>query len=577
MITRKLGKLVRGKATPFQIVSASLLGALIGGAPGFLQAPLWGLLLFFALLVINANLFVAAASFLLVKLLTLLLLPVYFHVGAWLLEGPLNGLVAAVANAPVAAWFGWEYYATVPALLGSLVFGLALGAGLTRGLRALRRKLGAMEAGSERYQRFTAKKWVKALAWVFFGGLKGKGDWAELAENKRGRPVRLTGLAAVAGLAVLLAVGLQFLDTTIVTAALRERLERANGATVDIDGVEIDAAENRVTVRGLAMADPAELGQNRFAADALVADVSGMDLLARKWVVDRIEAKNAATSAPRRVPGRRVGKPPAEAPPDEPPPDDVKSVDDYLEQGAVWRERLETLQRVYDMISGRGGKKADKRKGESTWRERLERQAAMRGYWQVKSDSVLRDRPRLVVRELAAENIEVGGSDARFDLVGANISTQPGLLPGERGRIELAGSDGAFRLGMTLPNAADPATTGLKLRYEDIPVDRLAAQTGGRMPLSGGRMTVSGEGSIVAGNLRLPVEALLHDTTLAMGGKSVPLDGVAVPVEVTGTLGAPRLDFPDDFFQSALKGAAVDAGKKKVQEKVKGFLKGLGE
>ena len=39
MITRKLGALMRGKATPFQIVAGCVLGAMLGFAPEVRQAP----------------------------------------------------------------------------------------------------------------------------------------------------------------------------------------------------------------------------------------------------------------------------------------------------------------------------------------------------------------------------------------------------------------------------------------------------------------------------------------------------------------------------------------------------------
>ena len=39
MITRKLGAVLRGQATPFQLFAACVLGAMLGFAPGFALAP----------------------------------------------------------------------------------------------------------------------------------------------------------------------------------------------------------------------------------------------------------------------------------------------------------------------------------------------------------------------------------------------------------------------------------------------------------------------------------------------------------------------------------------------------------
>ena len=56
MITKKIGKLLRGKATPAQMMLACLLGAVLGFAPGFGQAPGLMVILVLALIVFNANL-----------------------------------------------------------------------------------------------------------------------------------------------------------------------------------------------------------------------------------------------------------------------------------------------------------------------------------------------------------------------------------------------------------------------------------------------------------------------------------------------------------------------------------------
>ena len=95
MITRKLGSLLRGKATPFQVAAACVLGALLGFAPGILQGPALVLLLVAALLVVNANLGLALLVAGGARLLALLLAPVSFSIGRFLLEGPTEGLVFA--------------------------------------------------------------------------------------------------------------------------------------------------------------------------------------------------------------------------------------------------------------------------------------------------------------------------------------------------------------------------------------------------------------------------------------------------------------------------------------------------
>src|SRR5688572_11570088 len=109
--TRKIGKILRGKATPLQVILASLLGGMLGFVPGFflpgdlgggfLQAPGLLLTLLFLALILNANLGVFGLVTLVAKLLSLALLPASFEVGRALLDGPTRGLFQAIVNAPV--------------------------------------------------------------------------------------------------------------------------------------------------------------------------------------------------------------------------------------------------------------------------------------------------------------------------------------------------------------------------------------------------------------------------------------------------------------------------------------------
>ena len=131
-ITRKIGALIRGNATPFQIYAACLLGALLGFLPGFDQAPALIIGWTFLLLVLNANLFLAGLVTLLGKLVFLLALPAIFQVGRLLLEGPLQGLFRALVNAPVTAFTGFDFYAVAGGQVVAIPFALLLGFFLSR-------------------------------------------------------------------------------------------------------------------------------------------------------------------------------------------------------------------------------------------------------------------------------------------------------------------------------------------------------------------------------------------------------------------------------------------------------------
>ena len=116
LITRKIGSVLRGNATPFQVMLATTLGGLLGFIPGFflpgdlgggfLQAPGLILALLCTVLVLNANLGVFGLATLVGKLLSILLLPLSYRLGVFLLDGPLQGVFRTLINGKVTAWFG---------------------------------------------------------------------------------------------------------------------------------------------------------------------------------------------------------------------------------------------------------------------------------------------------------------------------------------------------------------------------------------------------------------------------------------------------------------------------------------
>ena len=199
-ILRKIGKFIRGDATPFQIMSACLLGGVLGFMPGARQAP--GLIAFltFLLVIVNANLFLAGIVLLAGRLFALLLMPLSFYAGRMLIDGPTEGIFTALINAPLTAWFGFENYVATGSLLTGALFGMVCGFSTITLISSFRRRMAALEEHSETYKTFISKPFVRVLIFVFMGGVKGKKDWSEILEKRIGNPIRPLGAVLVATL-----------------------------------------------------------------------------------------------------------------------------------------------------------------------------------------------------------------------------------------------------------------------------------------------------------------------------------------------------------------------------------------
>ena len=147
---------------------------------------------------------------------------------------------------------------------------------------------------------------------------------------------------------VILLVAVSMLFTgPIVTAALRQGLERANGATVDIDTANMDFDSGRLTVNGLAICDPNALDTNLLAAAKLEADISNTDLLRKRITLDRVVLIDAVHGAKRVVPGRIVGPLPRPSDAGE-TKEGEKTLGDYLENAERWKQRLAQAKRWLD-------------------------------------------------------------------------------------------------------------------------------------------------------------------------------------------------------------------------------------
>ncbi len=574
MIQRKIGAILRGKATPFQIVSACVLGAALGFAPPFAQAPALGVLLVGLLLVVNANLglalLVAAGS----RLLSLALLPISFELGRLLIEGPLGGLVHTIANAPFFAWCGLQYYAVLGGELIAVVLGCGTGLLAAFSVASYRRRMLAAEAHPAKWKELLAKPWARFMIWLFFGG-KGKIGWDQKLQKKIGNPVRVTGAVVL----VLAGVGAYLGQNTIAGPLakhyLKGSLESSNGATADVGSVELDLAAGRFVVTELALADPKALETNAFEAARLEADLDQADLLRGRMHLSRVVVSEAKSGAQRATPGERYTppKPEVSAPQDESSDPSVIDLESIVKEYETWKGRLATAQDWLERLSGDGDEAAaDGAARDETLAERLEREARERGWLAIEAEGVREDAPALRLSELVLEGFSFELFPGQvFDGQGQELSTAPGLVDAAP-KVALTSRDGSIAFSLDLaPISRGGGEGGLAFAWKGLSVDACMAQLnlGGTSPLRGGTLDLVLDGAWADGKigvLDLPLRVRLHDTVLALEGyDELPLDQLELGIGIQGSLGSPRFRFE----RSELVDALVAAGKKEFANQVK--------
>jgi uncharacterized protein (TIGR03546 family) len=554
---------------------------MIGFVPGLAQGG--GLLFALALLLIllNANLGVAALVGAGAKLVALALTPVSFMVGRALLDGPTQPLFAWAINAPVLALFGLDYYVTTGGAAIGLVLGLGVGFGLVAVVKGFRRKMASLEENSEAYKRYAGKWWVRVLAFLFIGGGPGKVSYSQMLDKRIGNPVRPLGLALVVLVVALLWIVQAFASGPILTAALVSGLEQANGATVDLSNADMDLKGGRLTITGLAMADPNNLATDIFRAASLEADISGADLLRRRVGMDTVVVKEASSGAQRTVPGRLIGPPPepAPAPTGE---GDEKTIDDYIKQAKEWKERLAQVRKWLEEMSGGEAPAGTPEEQRETLRERLEREVREKGYRNVRAEHLIEGAPTFLIRDFVAEGVTAAQLEGEvLDIHGTNLSTQPQLVEGTA-KIEVRSRSGRLEADVALgTGAAAGSETGLHFAYTGLSADMIgsALAVAGQAPMQGGTVDVELTGKWDKGRvgyIHMPLDVTLRDTTLSVpgvaGAGSAKVKEFTLPIGLRGPIDNPRIMVDDKRLADALvqagAGQLVEKGKQEAEKAI---------
>jgi len=569
LFLRNLGQLLRGKTNPFQIIAGCVLGAWLGFMPGFAHAPGLVVVLSLALILINANLFLAALIGLAARAASLLLMPVSFHTGRALLDGPTEGLFRQVVNAPGFALFGFESYVATGGLVIGGLFGLVAGGLIVRGIQTFRRKMAALDQGSPRFHELTQKPLARYAAFVFAGGgLKNPDYAALLAQPRIGNPIRPLGAVLVVLTLVLAAVTYQFFAAEIITAQLRSGLELVNGATVDLESAELDLKSGRMALRGVAAADPNALGTDLLRVTLIEADVSGVNLLRKRLQLDRVVVSGATSGEARRVPGLRLASASDPTKPIQWP--DAKTIEDYWKNAQVWRARLAQAKQWLDKLSGPAGPTDA---ADETLEQRLRRLAAEQGYASVKATHLIAGAPTLLITELRAAGVTISQLPGeKLEITARNLSTQPALA---EGAPELSITSASDRLGFTARFSGLSTAGGeniLAFHYRALPVDRVMQdlKVSGGTVLTGGTIDLAATGRYLSagGAIDLPLRATLRDTTLNLGGRATKVSSFTLPIGLTGSLANPRIKVDAKSLGDLAVKAGTDALKEKAAEKL---------
>jgi len=589
LLTRKIGSILRGKATPLQVLLATTLGGLLGFVPGFFlpgdlgggftQAPGLILVLLCLVLVLNANLAVFGLTTLVAKLLSYVLLPVSYWLGKVLID-TMTGLYRWLVNAPVTAWFGLDHYATAGGLVLGLGFGVLSGVLLNRSIRAIRARMANVEENSASYQKYAQKRWVKIASWLLLGKGKGKQSWKDLAESeKRGLPIRLTGVLLAGVAFASLWVFAMWFSTPILTQNLKTGLEAVNGATVDLESASLGFGGGVLRVKNLAIADSKQLDENLLAAGELVATVDTGALLRRRLVIDELRSTDASAGTKRSTPGRLVV---GEQKPPEPPASGQKTIEDYLKDYELWKQRFEQARDWIEKIVGDDEPAPPTEPLPEVIEQERQQQESL-GLAKVVATHLREPGPRVLIRKIAIEGITFtrDGVTEKIDLRGANLSTSPKLVAATPS-LGIAAQSEAYRFELT-GRSSERRAAGFAFAVKQLPVDSVFGKLriAGNAPVRGGTMDLAASGTFSKPKgqvmtMDLPLQVAMKGTTFAIpGAKETLVENLSLPIGLRGSLTRPSVSLDDQALRDALLAAGKQELANFVQSQAGKLLGGL--
>lgn len=554
MSQNRIFGLLLGRATSEQLFLSCLLGGVIGCVPwdhtGIALIALGAGLL----LILNASVPIFTAMLGAGSLLALLAHEQIDSAGAALLTGPLGGLFARLNEAPLFAWAEWES----DRLTGGVICGLALG-GLTGALlvkivKSLRARLADLEEGSEAFKKWTSKTWVKLLAWALLGGLPKEGFRAAL--ELKGRWWRPFGVFGAALLLIMGCVYLSIAQAKGVRSALVGGIAQMTGAQVDCAAAELSFATARLSVAGLAIANPDDLSRDLVRWESLEADLDAIALSRNELVIERLVLAGATFDQAREVDAVPIElKSPSRGA--RPKPDRGKEVDwrELIEDREEVEELLEQVRRGFELFTGGDGDADAQRQAQEIAGVLLPPPS--------KRTQLHRSRPKLHIIEAAWREIPVS-SERTAEVLVFDLTDEPDLIE-RKPTTTLRTSDGDFELSWTRESEESLRFKG---GGKEIDAAQLAEELGQSGKLSGGTLRIEIEGVVsspaaqLTGELSLQISAGLAE----INGSTVSLPGDEVTLRLRGNLDDPQLVDRDGTWKrwlgSAVSGALLEKATK---------------
>ncbi|MDA0892460.1 MAG: hypothetical protein O3C15_09110 [Proteobacteria bacterium] len=574
MLVGSVRKFMKGGLSPAHVWSSVVLGFLLGMIPDYgASAGLVAILLLCSALVsVNAGLF--ALSLILSKTILLLSLPWLFDLGQAALHGSLGTVFLNLSQLPVLAWFGFERYAMVGALVAGVPLALLAALVINAGVQKMRLASADLQV-NRKFDAFVQSLIGRITLSLLLGKSAREGLGSALSQ-----PVPLfrwkAGLIATS-LVALLAVGAWQWAKSGLKDVLLPVIERANGATVDVGRLSLNLWTGTIDVTDLEVADPSDLSVNLFSATDLRVSISSVSLLSKRLVVSEVRTQEARSGMPRTSPGQLIGPLIEAVAITAPTTDEVGS---YVKDAEHWLDRLRQVQDWLKRWEGMipEGSESPPALGSPSYREWLDEQIAQSGYTRLSFDPIKDGYWSALAVKVSVDSVRIATfGDKDLTLLAENIASNPkqlGLSPS----LKMNSEDGSVGMLLQLDELSGAGANRVNFSVDGLDAQSalLSLKPSISNRVSGGQIDFSLDGEFRyagKGELAIDLLARLRDSELTIQRRKIPVDEFEVPVLVEGSFKAPKLRVDNKTMEDQLKDLAEDALKDEVKSRVEDKIK----
>jgi len=544
---RKMLAVFRGSVSPVMIFISITLGFWFGLIPDFAGIHVALLVLVF-LLNVHLGLFLLSAA--LGKALCFAAAPALYHIGI-IVQDNLPGVLNALASVPIIGMTDFSRYSVAGALVAGPIVGAVAGLLMARSVIGFRRALLKFEEGSERFQKWYSNRWVRIMDRLLIG--KRTKDAKALFSAKT-KIIRKAGVA----IAVLIlggsAVAMHLVKNNLAKDYAVRAMTKANGAEVNLDSLDLSVLGGRVGVAGIQVTDANKPENNQVAIDKIAAEANVYDLLLGRLILENVEVSNVRFDQKRATPGEVVAVPAAEPEPFDPceytvTQENIAKLEKYFKDAKALKEKLQKAR-----------KWLPKSEADPNAEPEAEAEEAPQKYLDyLLARAPVEALPRMMAKRILVEKVLIPSNlFGNSDVLMKNISdsARTAKLP-----VTFAMTSHDTGAGLDSGLMFESGTASGK--FSGMVTDRLIDLT---VNLAVENMKASAQGDDYLG----------LDPKIASEALSV-LDNISTTIRVVGPITEPRLVFDVKGLQDAFKNAAIEAGKKRLQEEVDKQKEKLGE